>query len=376
MGIFNRADRDCDGAITLQEWISVFRDIDRNGNGSISRKEWHLANGTAEMFDKISTRVKGNLSMTNWRQAFEDLDADGNGTISLNEWLDADSQVEDSKLMPCPWGEQGQLRVSPRCEYCGQHFAYARVCARCIVKDQKSRSKSPRFPMPQDVNQVSRFRAVSEDTLSKATCPKGHVLKHLGKTQHDGWICDGCGSGYKDPNKTRGMSRFTCDFCDYDLCEACCKKNAFCVATKVDDTADSLRLSERVKELETERKQLEARNLGLRTQLDALQADKEWHSRMQQETVTAQQVQGTSERDAVEGLSELLMGSTVKVIHSFEGNNDGETQRTLCIGECGSVRHIDEDGDALIAFDSGDQWVFQRNSFNLRVTTREERTSR
>lgn len=89
MCVFNRADVDGNRNITLREWLDVFRAIDRNGDACISRKEWHSANGTAEMYDRISSSVKGSLNMRAWQQAFTVLDVDGSGTISMREWLDA-----------------------------------------------------------------------------------------------------------------------------------------------------------------------------------------------------------------------------------------------------------------------------------------------
>ena len=64
------------------------------------------------------------------------------------------------------------------------------------------------------------------------------------------------------------------------------------------------------------------------------------------------------------------MGSIVKVTHSFESN--GMINNVMLpIGECGEVQKIDEEGDALIAFDSGIlNWVFQQNFFNLHVEER------
>lgn len=89
MAIFNRADIDGDGVVSLEEWLYLFSAIDRDGNGSISRKEWHLANGTTAMYDRMSRRIKGCLTIKEWRDAFEALDVDRDGRMSIREWLSA-----------------------------------------------------------------------------------------------------------------------------------------------------------------------------------------------------------------------------------------------------------------------------------------------
>lgn len=203
MCVFNRADFDGDGSVSLQEWLSAFSEIDRDRNNTISRKEWYLARGTAEIYDKIAYdslahRVKVNLSMQAWREAFHSFDSDRSGSISMHEWLDAHDEARggggrgmqhaqpaasprrrpqrgDAWLLHPPNASDvnrgrlnsedirvGRLSVSwpPKQEQspqepdpgrshrqgrsaafcaCGQPFAYARVCAHC---GSHARSKS------------------------------------------------------------------------------------------------------------------------------------------------------------------------------------------------------------------------------------------
>ena len=54
-----------------------------------------------------------------------------------------------------------------------------------------------------------------------------HPLLFLDKSKDNGWICDGrkfnqkCFSGITDYNQTKGIPRFRCEKCDFDLCENC-----------------------------------------------------------------------------------------------------------------------------------------------------------
>ena len=54
-----------------------------------------------------------------------------------------------------------------------------------------------------------------------------HPLLFLGVSESDTWLCDGkelkdkCMSGINDFYQTRGVERFRCDLCDFDLCKNC-----------------------------------------------------------------------------------------------------------------------------------------------------------
>ena len=54
-----------------------------------------------------------------------------------------------------------------------------------------------------------------------------HYLVYLGVSDNDNWLCDGkdlkekCLSGITDFYQTKGVERFRCDFCNYDLCKNC-----------------------------------------------------------------------------------------------------------------------------------------------------------
>lgn len=62
---------------------------------------------------------------------------------------------------------------------------------------------------------------------AKATCPSGHPLENVGLTRDNGWACDGrllpggCRSGLTDWHQSKGMPRFRCSTCDFDLCALC-----------------------------------------------------------------------------------------------------------------------------------------------------------
>jgi len=57
-------------------------------------------------------------------------------------------------------------------------------------------------------------------------CNKGHRLRNLGITR-DGWRCDmygtpdGCKRGIGTFAQSKGMFRFRCEVCDFDLCDGC-----------------------------------------------------------------------------------------------------------------------------------------------------------
>ena len=54
-----------------------------------------------------------------------------------------------------------------------------------------------------------------------------HPLIFLGISESDTWLCDGkelkdkCMSGINDFYQTRGVERFRCDMCNFDLCKNC-----------------------------------------------------------------------------------------------------------------------------------------------------------
>ena len=54
-----------------------------------------------------------------------------------------------------------------------------------------------------------------------------HPLIFLDKSSENGWACDGrnlikkCFSGITNFNQTKGIPRFRCEICDFDLCENC-----------------------------------------------------------------------------------------------------------------------------------------------------------
>jgi len=71
--------------------------------------------------------------------------------------------------------------------------------------------------------QVQRQHAA----VPQACCKMGHPLITLGTSRDDGWDCNrrhdygGCRSGIHSFGQTRGMNRYRCDRCDYDVCERC-----------------------------------------------------------------------------------------------------------------------------------------------------------
>ena len=68
-----------------------------------------------------------------------------------------------------------------------------------------------------------------ETETPRRTCPKGHALRAL-PPSGSGWSCSGmdlpggCLSGITGFCQTSGMGQFRCEPCDYDLCDACCRR--------------------------------------------------------------------------------------------------------------------------------------------------------
>jgi hypothetical protein len=62
-------------------------------------------------------------------------------------------------------------------------------------------------------------------TISPVLCQRGHIL--LEDVKDDGWPCDGrheqggCKRGITGRNQTKGIKRYRCKTCDYDICDAC-----------------------------------------------------------------------------------------------------------------------------------------------------------
>ena len=58
-------------------------------------------------------------------------------------------------------------------------------------------------------------------------CMNGHPLVPLGTTRDNGWGCDNHSTpaGCLLKNKTKGVDRYRCEQCDYDLCDKCYEKH-------------------------------------------------------------------------------------------------------------------------------------------------------
>jgi len=71
-----------------------------------------------------------------------------------------------------------------------------------------------------------------DDHNAPPKCEKSHEMEFLGVTQDsDGWGCDGrfqpggCRSGITGYHQTKGVDRYRCQRCDYDLCKKCVESN-------------------------------------------------------------------------------------------------------------------------------------------------------
>ena len=64
------------------------------------------------------------------------------------------------------------------------------------------------------------------EQLNSRRCTNGHVLVSLGTSKDNGWLCNGvkeggCRSQDCGFKTTKGVPRFRCETCDYDLCDRC-----------------------------------------------------------------------------------------------------------------------------------------------------------
>lgn len=82
--------------------------------------------------------------------------------------------------------------------------------------------------LKKSIDHNSKMDSLRGDT----DCPGGHSLEPVGTTMDDDWTCDGahafgsCKSFISDAGDSKGMNRFRCDFCDFDLCEKCYKSRS------------------------------------------------------------------------------------------------------------------------------------------------------
>mmetsp|Transcript_68590 Transcript_68590/g.201296 ORF Transcript_68590/g.201296 Transcript_68590/m.201296 type:complete len:536 (-) Transcript_68590:47-1654(-) len=71
---------------------------------------------------------------------------------------------------------------------------------------------------------------ISEHPPKPVCCRKGHELVSLGLKSERKWLCDsrneagGCRSGIKEAHESKGIHRFRCEECDFDLCQKCYKQ--------------------------------------------------------------------------------------------------------------------------------------------------------
>jgi len=75
-------------------------------------------------------------------------------------------------------------------------------------------------------------------------CYGDHTLKLVPDLGNDGWLCNakwednGCRGGYSTKAQTRGMPRYRCETCDYDLCEKCHDARAKVIAARNPEPLD------------------------------------------------------------------------------------------------------------------------------------------
>ena len=93
------------------------------------------------------------------------------------------------------------------------------LCDKCMIKYYDKNYKIK--------NDTSNDRYLYLFKKSYYTTIHKHPLIFLERSENSGWACDGrkfgkkCFSGITDFNQTKGIPRFRCNQCDFDLCENC-----------------------------------------------------------------------------------------------------------------------------------------------------------
>jgi len=79
-----------------------------------------------------------------------------------------------------------------------------------------------------DKGYFSMMNIYDEEHHNAPRCKRSHAMQYLATSRDtDGWGCDGrfqpggCRSGITGYFQTRGVDRYRCDVCDYDLCRKC-----------------------------------------------------------------------------------------------------------------------------------------------------------
>ena len=74
---------------------------------------------------------------------------------------------------------------------------------------------------------MNHYKIIYEINKHYKTKVHPHSLVCLGKSEVDNWLCDGknlvggCLSGITGFFQTKGVERFRCKECDFDLCRYC-----------------------------------------------------------------------------------------------------------------------------------------------------------
>ena len=97
-----------------------------------------------------------------------------------------------------------------------------------IWKDYSSHVKNTHKKIKENVTNINAmFYGNYELYKYYKSTTHSHFLKFLDTTMDNGWCCDGrklpvgCLSGITGFRQTKGLKRFRCTQCDYDLCEKC-----------------------------------------------------------------------------------------------------------------------------------------------------------
>jgi len=245
-----------------QEWEVVkekkvsYEESGYRNTGSDIENIYNIVN-TIEYVDGISVKKQykvliGNTKILYYTKYRRKVTIDFDGYPSYGDWINIDSY--ETRKNPEPWNFQIYNYYKSR--YHEHHLKYldttmdngwtcSNKSSSCELNDENKSKNVKRFICMQcdynlcikcmmksydkDDNKIISSNSSKLYLLNKTYYCKihDHPLTFLDKSKDDGWACGGrnlenkCFSGITNYAQTKGMPRFRCEKCDFDLCENC-----------------------------------------------------------------------------------------------------------------------------------------------------------
>ena len=135
-------------------------------------------------------------------------------TTMDNKWICDAAQLNGGCLSGSNENNKSKNFKRFRCMQCDYD-----LCEKCLIKYYDDK-----FVIKNDNSSNRNLYLFKKAYYSQA---HEHPLIFLDKSEENGWACDGknlinkCFSGITDFNQSKGIPRFRCQKCDFDLCENC-----------------------------------------------------------------------------------------------------------------------------------------------------------